>query len=55
MLYINIMSRWECPKQVQLITMHNQDFQTKVEQSKGFLSARVKIYEGDRSKNQQIA
>ncbi len=27
-----------CPKQAQLIAMHSQDFQTKVLQSKGWLS-----------------
>ena len=38
---INSTSRGECldPKQVQLITMHSYDFQTKVVQTKGWLSA----------------
>ncbi len=40
---INSTSRGEClgHKQAQLFTMHSQDFQTKVVQQKGWLSAIV--------------
>ena len=42
----NSMSRGEylCPKQVQLITMLSEDFQTEVLQSKGWQYATVVIY-----------
>ena len=42
---INSISRGDClgPEQAQLSTMHSKDFQTKVVQSKGWLSAIIGI------------
>ncbi len=43
------MSRGECLglKQANLITMHSKDFQTNVVPSKGQMTAKVIIYEGN--------
>ncbi len=41
MRYINSTDREGCIKRAQIITRHSEDFQTKVVQSKGWLSAIV--------------